>query len=87
MLHVHLLYTSEDPTVGAVRESLRDALHMLDMPPRWQELRTSQPELPPFAEGVATPAVFIDGKVVGNPAARPPSRGEIYMALQAHARR
>jgi hypothetical protein len=82
-MHIDLVYQQEDERVHQVRHNLRDALGMLDLPPRWAEFRVGGTTPPPaYAAGVATPAVFVEGGVVGKPHDHPPTRAEIFLAVQ-----
>lgn len=81
MLHVHLVYESDDATTAAVRDAVRDALHMLDLPPRWDEIRHDDPALSPAARTLAMPTVLVDGYPV-LPKGGPPSRAQVFVKIQ-----
>lgn len=85
MLHLDLVFDRDDDATHAVRDALRDALHMLDLPPRWQEVPSQRVEVPAELAGAPRPAVYVNGAPVGNAAA--PSRAQIYLAIQAVSRR
>lgn len=87
-MHIDLVYQLEDDRVAQVRFNLRDALGMLDLPPRWVEVRVGgAAPVPGYANGVPMPAVFVEGAVVGRPADHPPTRAEIFLAVQDTAAR
>ncbi|MCB9662916.1 MAG: hypothetical protein H6732_02300 [Alphaproteobacteria bacterium] len=80
MLRIDLVYEEDDAQTAAVRASLRDALHMLDMAPRWNEVRASAGPLPPVIAAAPRPTVVVEGELVGS--GGPPSRAQILMKLQ-----
>ncbi len=85
MLNIELVFDQEDDTTALVRDSLRDALQMQDLAPRWRELNSGRVELPPTHASAPRPAVFVNGQPVGDGPA--PSRAQIFMAVQALGRR
>lgn len=85
MLRIELVFDQDDAATATVRDSLRDALHMLDLAPRWQELNSQRVPVPDELADAPRPAVFVGGQPVGSTPA--PSRAQIYLSIQALSRR
>jgi hypothetical protein len=72
----------EDERSSRLRNDLRDALHLLDLPPKWEEWEGDEEERPAYARAVAGPAVFVEGHAVRGADGVPGSRAKIIVAVQ-----
>ena len=84
MLHIDLVYARDDAEEHHVRTALQEALHLLDLPPKWDEWSQSDPALPKHAVATVVPAVFVEGRPVST--STPPNRAAILLHLQEHIR-
>lgn len=89
---VDLVYHPDCPNAGAARARLLEAFARLGQRPRWREWSADDPACPPYARGLASPAILVDGReVVPGPRgvaacrlAGPPDVEQIVAALRAH---
>lgn len=86
MLNIDLVYPNEDARSARLRAELRDALHMLDLPPKWQEWEGVL-EKPAYLRAVDGPAVFVEGRAVAGADGTAPGRARILVVLQDHLSR
>ncbi|MCB9680430.1 MAG: hypothetical protein H6733_03085 [Alphaproteobacteria bacterium] len=82
MLRIDLVFADEDASTTQLRNNVRDALHLLDLAPRWTEWRAAHPDLPGFARGQPTPSVFVGEKRVTAADGTLPGRATVMMAIQ-----
>ena len=64
MPQIELIYDPDCPHVPRAREQLLQAFAMLDLPPRWQEWGSDNPNMPEHARGYGSPTILVDGQDV-----------------------
>lgn len=81
MTRIDLVIAHEDGAARATRDALRDALHMLGLPPRWEEIEVGD-DTPEELVGHPIPNVLFDGRPLAGRGANVPSRAQMIVALQ-----
>jgi hypothetical protein len=82
MLQIDLVYPADDPRSARLRNDVRDALSVLELPPRWDEWEGDEDGRPAYTRALAGPAVFVEGRAVAGADGSPGSRARVIVALQ-----
>jgi hypothetical protein len=82
MVQIDLVYPQEDARSARLRADLRDALQLLELPPKWDEWEGDDPERPAYTRAATGPAVFLERHGVAGIDGTTSARTKILMALQ-----